>query len=91
MTTAFAIVYNGLTVRRGINDMRLQTMTKAQQQLEQDISVNIGTDLFNALFCFDRTYKTRRGLYNKLLKLNRFAFQNYVVKVKNKVSFYGFI
>ena len=61
-------------------------MTKAQQQLEQDIAVNIGTDLFNALFCFDRTYKTRRGLYNKLLKLNRFAFQNYVDKVKNKVS-----
>lgn len=66
-------------------------MTKAQQQLEQDISVNIGTDLFNALFCFDRTYKTRRGLYNKLSKLNRFAFQNYVVKVKNKVSLSYFI
>ena len=26
MTTAFAIVYTGLTVRNGINDMRLQTM-----------------------------------------------------------------
>ena len=26
MTTAFAIVYTGLTVRRGINDMRLKTM-----------------------------------------------------------------
>ena len=61
-------------------------MTKAQQQLEQDIAVNIGTDLFNALFCFDRTYKTRRGLYNKLSKLNRFEFSNYVVKVKNRAS-----
>ena len=61
-------------------------MTKAQHQLEQDIAVTIGTDLFNALFCFNRTYKTRRGLYNKLTKMNRFAFQNYVVKVKNIVS-----
>ena len=48
--------------------MRLQTMTKAQQQLEQDIAVYIGTDLFNALHFFN-DYKTRRGTYNSLIKL----------------------
>ena len=86
MTTAFAIVYNGLTVRCGINDMRLQTMTKAQQQLEQDIAVNIGTDLFNALHFFS-DYKTRRGTYNrlmKLIKLNRFYLHDCVISAKRK-------
>ena len=48
--------------------MRLQTMTKAQQQLEQDIAVYIGTDLFNAIHFFS-DYKTRRGTYNSLIKL----------------------
>ena len=42
--------------------MRCKTMTKAQQQLEQDIAVNIGTDLFNAIYYFDDC-KTRRGTY----------------------------
>ena len=48
--------------------MRCKTMTKAQQQLEQDIAVYIGTDLFNALHFFS-DYKTRRGTYNSLIKL----------------------
>ena len=43
-------------------------MTKAQQQLEQDIAVYIGTDLFNAIHFFS-DYKTRRGTYNSLIKL----------------------
>ena len=68
------------------NDMRLQTMTKAQQQLEQDISVNIGTDLFNALHFFS-DYKTRRGTYNRLMKLinlNSFYLYDCVNSAKRK-------
>lgn len=45
-------------------------MTNAQQQLEYDIARNIGTDMFNALYTFSR-YKTRRGFYNRVIKLNR--------------------
>ena len=66
--------------------MRLQTMTKAQQQLEQDIAVNIGTDLFNALHFFS-DYKTRRGTYNrlmKLIKLNSFFLHDCVILAKRK-------
>ena len=61
-------------------------MTKAQQQLEQDIAVNIGTDLFNALHFFS-DYKTRRGTYNrlmKLIKLNSFYFHDCVIFAKRK-------
>lgn len=61
-------------------------MTKAQQQLEQDIAVNIGTDLFNALHFFS-DYKTRRGTYNrlmKLIKLNSFYLHDCVFLAKRK-------
>ena len=61
-------------------------MTKAQQQLEQDIAVNIGTDLFNALHFFS-DYKTRRGTYNrlmKLIKLNSFYLHDCVISAKRK-------
>ena len=61
--------------------MRLQTMTKAQQQLEQDISVNIGTDLFNALHFFS-DYKTRRGTFNRLTKMNKLQFDGKVAATK---------
>ena len=63
--------------------MRLQTMTKAQQQLEQDIAVNIGTDLFNALHFFSY-YKTRRGTYNSLIKLNSFFIHKCANSAKRK-------
>ena len=58
-------------------------MTKAQQQLEQDIAVNIGTDLFNALHFFS-DYKTRRGTYNSLIKLNSFFINECVNSAKRK-------
>ena len=81
MTTAFAIVYNGLAVRRGIKRHEVNTMTKAQQQLEQDISVNIGTDLFNALHFFSDC-KTRRGTFNRLAKMNKLQFDGKVAATK---------
>ena len=61
-------------------------MTKAQQQLEQDIAINIGTDLFNAIHFFS-DYKTRRGTYNrlmKLIKLNSFFLHDCVILAKRK-------
>lgn len=61
--------------------MRLQTMTKAQQQLEQDIAVNIGIDLFNAIYYFDDC-KTRRGTFNRLAKMNKLQFDGKVVATK---------
>ena len=81
MTTAVAVHYTVFTVKRGINDMRLQTMTKAQQQLEQDIAVNIGTDLFNAIYYFDDC-KTRRGTFNRLAKMNKLQFDGKVAATK---------
>ena len=56
-------------------------MTKAQQQLEQDISVNIGTDLFNALHFFSDC-KTRRGTFNRLAKMNKLQFDGKVAATK---------
>ena len=56
-------------------------MTKAQQQLEQDIAVNIGTDLFNAIHFFSDC-KTRRGTFNRLTKLNKLQFDGKVASTK---------
>ena len=56
-------------------------MTKAQQQLEQDIAVNIGTDLFNAIYYFDDC-KTRRGTFNRLQKMNKLQFDGKVAATK---------
>lgn len=56
-------------------------MTKAQQQLEQDIAVNIGMDLFNAIYYFDDC-KTRRGTYNRLIKMNKLQFDGKVAATK---------
>lgn len=56
-------------------------MTKVQQQLEQDIAVNIGTDLFNAIYYFDDC-KTRRGTYNRLIKMNKLQFDGKVAATK---------
>ena len=67
--------------------MRLQTMTKAQQQLEQDIAVNIGTDLFNALHYFSDC-KTRRGTFNRLAKMNKFQFNVKVAATKRMCLFF---
>lgn len=56
-------------------------MTKAQQHLEQDIAVNIGMDLFNAIYCFDDC-KTRRGTFNRLAKMNKLQFEGKVTATK---------
>lgn len=56
-------------------------MTKAQQQLEQDIAINIGTDLFNAIYYFDNC-KTRRGTFNRLAKMNKLQFDGKVAAAK---------
>ena len=56
-------------------------MTKAQQQLEQDIAVNIGIDLFNAIYYFDDC-KTRRGTFNRLAKMNKIQFDGKVATTK---------
>ena len=56
-------------------------MTKVQQQLEQDIAVNIGTDLFNAIYYFDDC-KTRRGTFNRLTKMNKLQFDGKVAATK---------
>ena len=57
-------------------------MSKAQQQLEQDIAVNIGTDLFNAIYYFDDC-KTRRGTFNRLIKMNKLQFDGKVAATKH--------
>ena len=56
-------------------------MTNAQQQIEQDIAVNIGTDLFNAIYYFDDC-KTRRGTFNRLAKMNKLQFDGKVAATK---------
>ena len=56
-------------------------MSKVQQQLEQDIAVNIGTDLFNAIHFFSDC-KTRRGTYNRLTKMNKLQFDGKVAATK---------
>ena len=48
-------------------------MTKAQQQLEHNISQLFGVDLFNAIYYCDDC-KTRRGTYNRLIKMNKLQF-----------------
>ena len=57
-------------------------MTKAQQQLEQDIAVNIRTDLFNAIHFFSDC-KTRRGTFNRLIKMNKLQFDGKVSATKH--------
>ena len=61
--------------------MRLQTMTKAQQQLEHNISKLFGVDLFNAIYYFDDC-KTRRGTFNRLIKMNKLQFDGKVAATK---------
>lgn len=56
-------------------------MTKAQQQLEQDITIKIGIDLFNAIYYFDDC-KTRRGTFNRLAKMNKLQFDGKVAATK---------
>ena len=56
-------------------------MTKAQQQLEHNISKLLGVDLFNAIYYFDDC-KTRRGTYNRLIKMNKLQFDGKVAATK---------
>ena len=56
-------------------------MTKAQQQLERNISKLFGVDLFNAIYYFDDC-KTRRGTFNRLAKMNKLQFDGKVVATK---------
>ena len=62
--------------------MRLQTMTKAQQQLERNIAKIFGVDLFNAIYYFDDC-KTRRGTFNRLAKMNKLQFDGKVAATKH--------
>ena len=62
--------------------MRLQTMTKAQQQLERNIAKLFGVDLFNAIYYFDDC-KTRRGTFNRLAKMNKLQFDGKVAATKH--------
>ena len=56
-------------------------MTKAQQQLEHNISKLFGVDLFNAIYYFDDC-KTRRGTFNRLIKMNKLQFDGKVAATK---------
>ena len=56
-------------------------MTKAQQQLERNISKLFGVDLFNAIYYFDEC-KTRRGTFNRLIKMNKLQFNGKIVTTK---------
>ena len=56
-------------------------MTKAQQQLEHNISKLFGVDLFNAIYYFDDC-KTRRGTFNRLAKMNKLQFDGKVATTK---------
>ena len=96
MTTAFAIVYNGLTVKRGIKRHEVNTMNYNQSQLnaisyakteqtrkelERNIEKLFGVDLFNAIYYFDDC-KTRRGTFNRLAKMNKLQFDGKVAATK---------
>ena len=56
-------------------------MTKAHQQLEHNISKLFGVDLFNAIYYFDDC-KTRRGTFNRLIKMNKLQFDGKVAATK---------
>ena len=66
--------------------MRLQTMNynqsqQARKELERNISKLFGIDLFNAIYYFDEC-KTRRGTFNRLVKMNKLQFDGKVAATK---------
>ena len=65
--------------------MRLQTMkfTRGKEELERNIEKLFGVDLFNAIYYFDDC-KTRRGTYNRLIKMNKLQFDGKVAATKRK-------
>ena len=96
MTTAFAMHYNGLTVKRGIKRHEVSTMyynqsqlnaisyaktEQARKELERNIEKLFGVDLFNAIYYFDEC-KTRRGTFNRLQKMNKLQFDGKVAATK---------
>ena len=80
MTTAVAMHYNGLTVKRGIKRHEVFKMT-GKQELERNIEKLFGVDLFNAIYYFDDC-KTRRGTFNRLQKMNKLQFDGKVATTK---------
>ena len=60
-----------------------QTMkfTRGKEELERNISKLFGVDLFNAIYYFDDC-KTRRGTFNRLIKMNKLQFDGKVAATK---------
>ena len=55
--------------------------SQARKELERNIAKLFGVDLFNAIYYFDDC-KTRRGTYNRLIKMNKLQFDGKVAATK---------
>ena len=54
---------------------------QARKDLERSIQKLFGVDLFNAIYYFDDC-KTRRGTFNRLIKMNKLQFDGKVAATK---------
>ena len=61
--------------------MNYNQSQQARKELERNISKLFGVDLFNAIYYFDDC-KTRRGTYNRLIKMNKLQFDGKVATTK---------
>ena len=55
--------------------------SQARKELERNIAKLFGVDLFNAIYYFDDC-KTRRGTFNRLIKMNKLQFDGKVAATK---------
>ena len=64
-----------------LNAISYAKSSQARKELERNISKLFGIDLFNAIYYFDEC-KTRRGTYNRLIKMNKLQFDGKVAATK---------
>ena len=64
-----------------LNAISYAKTEQARKELERNISKLFGVDLFNAIYYFDDC-KTRRGTYNRLVKMNKLQFDGKVAATK---------
>ena len=64
-----------------LNAISYAKTSQASKELERNISKLFGVDLFNAIYYFDDC-KTRRGTFNRLVKMNKLQFDGKVAASK---------
>ena len=64
-----------------LNAISYAKTSQARKELERNIEKLFGVDLFNAIYYFDDC-KTRRGTYNRLIKMNKLQFDGKVATTK---------